>query len=52
MDPMVVSIAAFVGVAGVIGAVVMLVGQKDSGSVENRLAILAGKKAPDQQLSV
>ena len=52
MDPMIVSIAAFVGVAGVIGAVVMLVGQKDSGSVENRLAILAGKKAPDAQLSV
>jgi tight adherence protein B len=52
MDPMIISIAAFVGVAGVIGAVVMLVGQKDSGSVENRLAILAGKKAPDQQLSV
>src|SRR5688572_26910044 len=52
MDPMIISIAAFLGVAGVIGAVVMLVGQKDSGSVENRLAILAGKKAPDQQLSV
>jgi len=52
MDPMIISIAAFVGVAGVIGAVVMLVGQKDNGSVENRLAILAGKKAPDTQLSV
>ncbi|QDT52379.1 Bacterial type II secretion system protein F domain protein [Caulifigura coniformis] len=52
MDPMIISIAAFVSVAGVIGAIVMLVGQKDNGSVENRLAILAGKKAPDQQLSV
>lgn len=52
MDPMIISIAAFVGVAGVIGAVVMLVGSKDGGNVENRLAILAGKKAPDQQLSV
>jgi tight adherence protein B len=52
MDPMIVSIAAFVGVAGVIGAIVMLVGGKDNGSVENRLAVLAGKKAPDQQLSV
>jgi len=52
MDPMIISIAAFVGVAGVIGAVVMLVGSKDNGSVENRLAILAGKKAPDQQVSV
>lgn len=52
MDPMVISIAAFVGVAGVIGAIVMLVGGKDNGSVENRLAVLAGKKAPDQQVSV
>ena len=52
MDPMIISIAAFVGVAGVIGAVVMLIGSKDGGAVENRLAILAGKKAPDQQLSV
>jgi tight adherence protein B len=52
MDPMIISIAAFVGVAGVIGAVVMLIGSKDGGAVENRLAILAGKKAPDQQISV
>jgi tight adherence protein B len=49
MDPMIISIAAFVGVAGVIGAVVMLIGSKDGGAVENRLAILAGKKAPDNQ---
>lgn len=52
MDPMIISIAAFVGVAGVLGAIVMLFGSKDNGSVENRLAVLAGKKAPEQQLSV
>ncbi len=52
MDPMIISIAAFVGVAGVIGAVVMLFGSKNNGSVENRLAVLAGKKAPDQQVSM
>ncbi|HVJ84625.1 MAG TPA: type II secretion system F family protein [Caulifigura sp.] len=52
MDPMIISIAAFVGVAGVIGAVVMLFGSKNNGSVENRLAVLAGKKAPDQQISM
>jgi tight adherence protein B len=52
MDPMIISIAAFVGVAGVIGAVVMLLGSKDNGSVENRLAILAGKKTAEQKVSV
>ncbi len=53
MDPMVISITAFVGVAGVIGAIAAIFGSGDNGSVENRLAILAGKKAPtEQQVSV
>lgn len=44
MNPMYVSIAAFVGVTGVIGAVILLVGELRSNSVEDRLEVLARKK--------
>lgn len=52
MSPMVVSVAAFGGVAGLIGAIAVLFGNRNNGSVEERLSILAGKKAPQETSSV
>jgi tight adherence protein B len=45
LDPTIVSIAAFLGVAGVIGAVVFLVRDFSHNTLEDRLDVLAGKKA-------
>ena len=45
LDPVTVSIIAFVGVTGVIGAVFMLLREMSSNNVEERLDILAGKKS-------
>jgi tight adherence protein B len=47
-----ISIAAFVGVAGLISCVAMLLTADTAGAVEDRLSILAGKKAPIEQISV
>jgi len=44
MNPTYISIAAFLGVTGVIGAVLMLVNELRSNSVEERLEVLARKK--------
>src|SRR5690349_8348777 len=53
MSPLVISIAAFLGVAGLIAAIAVLFSGDKSGAVEDRLAILAGKKAaPSEQISV
>jgi tight adherence protein B len=45
LDPTIVSIVAFVGVTGVTMAVIFLVRELSSNSVEERLDILAGKKS-------
>jgi len=45
LDPTTVSIIAFLGVAGVMTAVILLFREMSSNSVEERLDILAGKKA-------
>lgn len=45
LDPTIVSIAAFVGVAGVIGAVLFLAKDFSHNSLEDRLDVLAGKKS-------
>ncbi|MBX3443900.1 MAG: type II secretion system F family protein [Planctomyces sp.] len=52
MNPMLASIAAFIGVAGLIGAVAVLLSSGKSGSVENRLSVLAGKKPALEQASM
>ena len=44
MNPTLVSIAAFVGVAGLVGALAMLFRKDEDGVVEDRLDVLAGKK--------
>lgn len=44
MNPMYISIAAFIGVTGVIGAVLMFINELRSNSVEERLEVLARKK--------
>ncbi|WP_437225183.1 type II secretion system F family protein [Planctomicrobium sp. SH661] len=45
LSPFVTSIIAFVGVTGLIGAIVLLLDSSSSSSVEERLDVLAGKKA-------
>ncbi|MEZ6056071.1 MAG: type II secretion system F family protein [Planctomycetaceae bacterium] len=45
LNPIVISIAAFVGVVGLIAAVYFLIRDKSSSSLEDRLDILAGKKS-------
>lgn len=45
MNPMVFSIAGFVGVTGLVAAVAMLFRQKGETSIEDRLDVLAGKKS-------
>lgn len=52
MNPLIISIAAFIGVTGLIAAVAVLFGGNKSGAVEDRLAVLAGKKAKEEQISV
>ena len=52
MSPLIISAAAFIGVFGLIAAIAVLFGGNKAGAVEDRLAILAGKKAPSEQLSV
>ena len=44
MDPLVISGLAFVGVTGLVFALTLLLGDRKSNSVENRLQVLAGKK--------
>jgi len=44
LSPFVASLIAFVGVAGLLGAVVLLFDRSHSSNVEDRLDILAGKK--------
>ncbi|HWL10075.1 MAG TPA: type II secretion system F family protein [Planctomicrobium sp.] len=45
MDPLFVSVIAFVGVSGLIAAIFMLASKDSSSSVEDRLDQLAGKKS-------
>ena len=45
MDPMLISIAGFVGVTGVVAAVAMMFRDQGESNVEERLDILAGKKS-------
>jgi tight adherence protein B len=45
VDPLTLSIIAFIGVAGGIGAVIMLLEGAGSSTVEDRLEVLAGKKS-------
>lgn len=45
LDPTIVSIAAFLGVAGVVTAVMLLMRDMSNNAVEDRLDILAGKKS-------
>jgi tight adherence protein B len=52
MSPLIISAAAFIGVTGLIAAIAVLFGGNKSGAVEDRLAVLAGKKAPSEQISV
>ena len=49
MSPTLISIAAFVGVTGLVAALAMLFRQKEGGVVEDRLDVLAGKKAAREQ---
>jgi tight adherence protein B len=49
MSPTLISIAAFVGVTGLVAALAMLLRQKEGGVVEDRLDVLAGKKAAKEQ---
>lgn len=44
LDPTVVSIVAFLGVSGVVGAIYMLIRDWSHNSLEDRLDVLAGKK--------
>ncbi len=45
LDPTIVSIAAFVGVFGMIGAGYFLIRDRSSNSLEDRLDVLSGKKS-------
>ncbi len=49
MNPTLISIAAFVGVTGMVAALAMLFRDKEGGAVEDRLDVLAGKKAAKDQ---
>jgi tight adherence protein B len=49
MSPTLISIAAFVGVTGMVAALALLFRQKEGGVVEDRLDVLAGKKAAKEQ---
>ncbi len=44
MNPTIISIAAFVGVTGLVAALAILFRDKDGNTVEDRLDVLAGKK--------
>jgi hypothetical protein len=52
MNPLIISAAAFIGVTGLSAAGAVLFGGNKSGSVEDRLSVLAGKKAKEEQISV
>ena len=53
MNPTLISLAAFIGVTGLVAAIAMLLKSNDGGAIEDRLDVLAGKKAaPSQQNSV
>ncbi|WP_437194414.1 type II secretion system F family protein [Planctomicrobium sp. SH527] len=54
LDPMTISIIAFLGVAGMIGAILLLFDNSSANSLEERLDVLAGKKtaANQEQLNV
>src|SRR5262245_18042802 len=45
MNPTVISIAAFLGITGLVAALMMLFRGKDGTQVEDRLDVLSGKKA-------
>jgi tight adherence protein B len=45
MDPLMISIAAFVGVVALVAAVAFLMGDFGASSVEDRLEVMTGKKA-------
>ena len=47
MDPLMISIAAFVGVVALVAAVAFLMGDFGASSVEDRLDVMTGKKARD-----
>jgi tight adherence protein B len=46
MDPLLISIAAFVGVAALVGGVAVMLRGGDGGKVENRLDVLTGLSSP------
>lgn len=53
MNPTIISLAAFVGVTGMVAALAMLFRGHEGGAIEDRLDVLAGKKAaPREQNSV
>jgi tight adherence protein B len=45
MNPTVVSIAAFLGITGLVAALMLLLRGKDANQIEDRLDVLSGKKA-------
>ncbi len=45
LDPLVVSVVAFIGAAGLILSIAMMVGKDPSSRVEDRLDLMAGKKS-------
>lgn len=49
MDPILISIAGFVGVTGLVAAVALMFREQGESSLEERLDVLAGKKAATQK---
>jgi len=49
MNPTLISLAAFIGVTGLVAAIAMLLKSNDGGAIEDRLDVLAGKKAAATQ---
>ncbi|GAB4148451.1 MAG: type II secretion system F family protein [Planctomycetaceae bacterium] len=51
MDPIVISIMAFVGIAGMVGIVLYILKDAGATAAEDRLEIMTGKKAREEQTS-
>lgn len=51
MDPMIISIAAFVAVAALVGAVAFLMRDFGSSSVEDRLEVMTGRRRQDEAVT-
>lgn len=49
MNPTLISLAAFIGVTGLVAAIAMLLRDNEGGAVEDRLDVLAGKKAATRE---